>query len=80
MMEYILRIRLHNGSFADLPFRALSFGMAVQIAESQFGRGSFMGCISETYLNTQINTDTLLIIFITFIEIFSKSDEFKILN
>jgi hypothetical protein len=52
MMEYILRIRLHNGSFADLPFRALSFGIAVQIAESQFGRGSFMGCISETYLNS----------------------------
>jgi hypothetical protein len=50
MLDYILRIRLKNGSFADLPFRAPSFGVAVQIAESQYGAGCFMGCLSETYV------------------------------
>ena len=51
MYEFILRVRLINGSFADMPFRAISLGMAINIVESQFGKGSFLGCINQTQLD-----------------------------
>lgn len=50
MYEYIIRVRLKNGSFTDMPFRAISVGFAIQIVESQFGSGSFLGVIKETYI------------------------------
>ena len=43
---FTLRIGLPNGSFADIEFRAESFGQAQQIAEAQFGVGKVYGCIS----------------------------------
>lgn len=43
---FTLRVGLPNGSFADIEFRAESFGQAQQIAEAQFGSGKVYGCIS----------------------------------
>ncbi len=37
MYEFMIRVKLHNGMFADMPFRALSLSIAIQIVESQFG-------------------------------------------
>ena len=48
MHTYILRVRLNNGSFTEMPFTAYSAGLAIQICESQFGAGSFLGVISES--------------------------------
>ena len=48
MLEFVLRIKFKDGSFADLPFRAVSSGMAIKIAEAQFGPGCFMGVISQS--------------------------------
>jgi hypothetical protein len=50
MYEYILRVRLQNGSFTEMPFRAISLGFAIQIAESQFGKGNYLGVIRESYV------------------------------
>jgi hypothetical protein len=47
MKNYVLRVRLNNGSFTDMSFQAISLGIAINIAESQFGNGSFLGMISE---------------------------------
>ena len=48
MKNYVLRIRLNNGSFSDMSFQAISLGYAINIAESQFGKGSYLGMISES--------------------------------
>jgi hypothetical protein len=40
-------INRSTGAFADIPFRALSLGLAIQMIESQYGSGSFMGMLSE---------------------------------
>ena len=48
MKEYIIRVKLNNGTFTDMPFRAISLGQAIAIVESQFGKGTFMGCIRES--------------------------------
>ena len=48
MKNYVLRVRLNNGSFTDMSFQAISLGIAINIAESQFGKGSFLGCIRES--------------------------------
>jgi hypothetical protein len=48
MKNYILRVKLNNGTFTDMSFRAISLGIAINIAESQFGKGSFLGCIGES--------------------------------
>ena len=45
MTEYILRVRLPNGSFTEVSIRARSPGYAKQLAEAQYGAGSFMGFI-----------------------------------
>lgn len=50
MKVYTCRVRLHNGTFADMPFTAISLGQAIAIIESQFGAGSFLGCITEDYV------------------------------
>ena len=50
MKNYVLRIRLSNGSFSDMSFTAISLPYAINIAESQFGAGTFLGCISESYI------------------------------
>jgi len=48
MKNYVLRVRLNNGSFTDMSFQAISLGYAINIAESQFGSGSYLGCIRES--------------------------------
>lgn len=45
MSDYVLRVRLPNGSFTEVTIRARSPGFARQIAESQYGPGSFLGFI-----------------------------------
>ena len=50
MKEYIVRVRLQNGSFTDIPVRTISVGYAISIVESQYGKGSYMGIISESYV------------------------------
>jgi hypothetical protein len=50
MKNYIIRVRLHNGTFADLPFTAISVGQAIAIIESQYGAGAFLGVIKEDYV------------------------------
>jgi hypothetical protein len=47
MKTYILRVRLNNGTFNDIAFSAASVGIAINICESQFGKGSYLGMISE---------------------------------
>lgn len=50
MKRYTCRVRLQNGSFVDMPFTAISLGQAIAIIESQYGSGSFLGCITEDYV------------------------------
>lgn len=50
MKEYIVRVRIQNGSFTEIAIRANSVGNAISIAESQYGSGSYMGIISESYV------------------------------
>lgn len=45
MSEYIVRVRLPNGGFTEVSIRARSPGYARQLAESQYGAGSFLGFI-----------------------------------
>jgi hypothetical protein len=47
MKNYVLRVKLNNGTFTDMSFSANSLGIAINICESQFGKGSFLGMISE---------------------------------
>lgn len=49
MYKFILRIRIGE-SFQDLPFMAESTHLAIQQAEAQFGKGSFLGCINEEWI------------------------------
>jgi hypothetical protein len=47
MKQYIVRVKLNNGTFTDMSFNALSVGQVISIVESQFGSGTFLGVISE---------------------------------
>jgi hypothetical protein len=47
MKQYIVRVKLNNGTFSDMSFNAISVGQVINIVESQFGSGSFLGVISE---------------------------------
>ena len=40
---FVLRVKLSNGTFADIGFNAHSLGQAIAICESQYGAGSFLG-------------------------------------
>ena len=51
MYQYTLRVRLSNGTIADIQMQAPSFGAALAIVETQYGPGSYMGLIDETNLN-----------------------------
>lgn len=48
--KYLIRVRLQNGSFVDIPFYAKGAYQAQMIAESQYGPESFMGVIDTTYV------------------------------
>lgn len=48
MREYVIRVRITGGAWTDITIRAMSSAAAIQIAESQYGRGSYFGVISET--------------------------------
>ena len=50
MKEFIVRVRLQNGSFTDIPVRAIAIGIAINMVESQYGKGTYMGTISESYV------------------------------
>jgi hypothetical protein len=50
MIQYLMRVRLINGSFTEVPIHAKSPEMAIAILESQFGPGTYMGTIDTTYL------------------------------
>jgi hypothetical protein len=50
MKEYLVRVKLNNGSFTDMPFRAISVGQVRSIVETQFGSGAFLGVIREDYV------------------------------
>lgn len=45
MNNYRVRVRLPNGSFVDIDIQAQSPGYARQIAEAQYGAGSFRGFV-----------------------------------
>lgn len=49
MYKFILRIRINEG-FQDIPFTSNALGWAIEQAEAQFGKGSYMGCINEEYI------------------------------
>lgn len=51
MFQFIMRVRLINGSFAEVPIHAISSGMAITILESQFGPGTYMGTIDTNYID-----------------------------
>ena len=48
--KFIVRVRLQNGSFVEIPFYAKSSYQAQMMVESQYGPGSFMGCIDTDYV------------------------------
>lgn len=50
MKRYVARVKLHNGTFSDMSFTAESVGILINIIESQFGSGSFLGVIQEDYV------------------------------
>ncbi len=43
MNTYTLRVRLPNGMITEVQISAISGGVARQIAEAQYGSGSFLG-------------------------------------
>ena len=45
-----MRVRLQNGHFTEITVRAISMGVAVNMIESQYGTGSFLGCLYESYV------------------------------
>lgn len=49
MFEFILRVKI-GGTWVDMPFRAASAQIAINICETQFGSGSYMGLIESTPL------------------------------
>ena len=51
--KYTVRVRLQNGTFVEMPIYAKSSGQAQMIVESQFGPGSFLGCIDTDYAGDQ---------------------------
>ncbi len=48
--KYTIRVRLQNGSFVEMPIYAKSSYQAQMIVESQYGPGSFLGCIDTDYV------------------------------
>jgi hypothetical protein len=46
--EYVVRVKLSNGTFADLPFQAISPGQVIAIVETLYGKGSFLGIIKSS--------------------------------
>ena len=50
MIQYLMRVRLLNGSFTEVPIHAKSPEMAIAILESKFGLGTCMWAIDMTYL------------------------------
>ena len=50
MKQYIVRVRLNNGSFTEMAFTAMSSGLVQTMVESQFGSGSFLGVLQEDYI------------------------------
>lgn len=47
MYRFLIRVKLNNGTFQDLPFVADSYGRAKMQVESMYGAGSALGCINE---------------------------------
>ena len=49
MKTFVCRVRLNEstGQFADIPFHGISIGQVISIIEAQYGRGAFLGCLSE---------------------------------
>ena len=48
--KYTVRVRLQSGMFVEIPIYAKSSGQAQMMVESQYGPGSFMGCIDTDYV------------------------------
>jgi hypothetical protein len=44
---FVLRVKLSNGTWADVPFHAAYLDQAIRMCEAQYGSGSFLGVISE---------------------------------
>jgi hypothetical protein len=44
---FVLRVRIRDGVWADIPFHAENVNMAIKLCEAQYGSGSFMGIISQ---------------------------------
>ena len=50
MREYVMRVRLNNGSWTEVTIRANGIGTAISMIESQYGSGSYMGILGESYV------------------------------
>jgi LEA14-like dessication related protein len=50
MKDFVVRVRIQNGSFVDIPVRTISVGYAINMVESQYGKGSYLGIVSESYV------------------------------
>ena len=49
MKTYTCRVCINRstGAFADIPFTAISLGLAIQMIEAQYGAGAFLGMLRE---------------------------------
>jgi hypothetical protein len=49
MKTYTCRVCINRstGAWADIPFNAISLGLAIQMIEAQYGSGAFMGMLRE---------------------------------
>lgn len=43
---YVLRVKIPNSTWADVPFHAANLDQAIRLCEAQYGRGSYMAVIS----------------------------------
>ena len=49
MKEFTCRVRLPNGNFSDMMFRAFNLNDVMSIVESMYGKDAFLGLLNERW-------------------------------